>query len=80
MTTTTIQKWGNSYAVRLPKASIQKLKLRAGHVVSVSEGKGGTLSITPVQVGTDLKDLIARITPKNRHEELAWNAVGKEAW
>ena len=82
MTTTTIQKWGNSYAVRLPKAAVEKLKLRAGHTVSVTEGKGRTLSISLVpQKAMDLAGLVSRITPENRHEAVEWGkAVGKEAW
>ena len=82
MNTTTIQKWGNSYAVRLPKASVQKLKLRAGHVVSVTEGEGQTLSIALVpQDGLDLASLVSRITPENRHELTSWGqSIGKEAW
>ena len=82
MNTTTIQKWGNSYAVRLPKAAVEKLKLRAGHTVSVTEGKGRTLSISVVsQEDMNLAGLVSRITPENRHEAAEWGApVGKEVW
>lgn len=82
MNTTTIQKWGNSYAVRLPKASVEKLKLRAGHTVSVTEGKGRTLSISIVpQKAMNLSDIVSRITSENRHEAAHWGgAFGKEAW
>jgi len=74
--------WGNSYAVRLPKGSIEKLKLRAGHTVSITEGEGRTLSISPVsQDRKDLTSLISRITPENRHDAVDWGKpVGKEAW
>jgi len=82
MTTTTIQKWGNSYAVRLPKAAVEKLKLGVGQAVAVTEGKDRTLSISAVpQEKMNLSHLVSLITPQNRHEPTEWGkAVGKEAW
>lgn len=83
MNTTTIQKWGNSYAVRLPKASVQKLNLQAGNSVEIREAvHGGTLSIIPVRHrAASLAEMVARITKKNRHDATDWgSAIGKEAW
>lgn len=83
MVTTTIQKWGNSYAVRLPKAAVRKLDLWAGLSVEIRETGGGqTLSIIPVRRAvTSLDEMIARITKKNRHDAVDWGgAVGKEVW
>lgn len=83
MNTTTIQKWGNSYAVRLPKTSMRKLNLRAGNLVEVREAAHGrTLSIVPVQHATaTLTEMIARITKKNQHSATDWGgAMGREAW
>ena len=83
MNTTTIQKWGNSYAVRLPKATMRKLNLQAGHFVEIREMlHGRTLSIVPVRRhSASLTEMIARITKKNRHSSADWgDTVGKEAW
>ena len=83
MHTTTIQKWGNSYAVRLPKATMHKLNLQAGHFVEIREAiNGQTLSIVPVPHRTvSLKEMIIHITKKNRHSATDWgSAVGKEVW
>ncbi len=83
MNTTTIQKWGNSYAVRLPKATINKLNLEAGHSVEIREtAHNGTLSIVPVKLHTHtLAEMLSRITDKNRHAEVDWgDAVGNEVW
>jgi antitoxin MazE len=83
MNTTTIQKWGNSYAVRLPKAAMLKLNLQAGHSVEIREAEGkGTLSIIPIQKRlASLNEMIACITKKNQHESVDWgSAVGKEVW
>ena len=83
MNTTTIQKWGNSYAVRLPKVAIDKLNLRAGHSVEIREAtQGRTLSIIPVRhQANSLSEMTARITKRNQHEATDWGtAIGKEAW
>ena len=83
MSTTTIQKWGNSYAVRLPKIVMQKLNLRAGHSVEIREAAhGGTLSIIPVRhPAASLAEMTARITKRNQHGAADWgDAVGKEVW
>ncbi|MDP1690251.1 MAG: AbrB/MazE/SpoVT family DNA-binding domain-containing protein [bacterium] len=83
MNITTIQKWGNSYAVRLPKTTIDKLNLQAGHSVELREATHGrALSIIPLRrhIGS-LKEMVARITKKNRHSATDWGgAVGKEIW
>lgn len=83
MNTTTIRKWGNSYAVRLPIATMHKLNLREGNAVEIHEAAHGkTLSIIPVKLHTHtLAEMLSRITDKNRHGEMDWgDAVGNEVW
>ncbi len=83
MNTTTIQKWGNSYGVRLPIKAMHKLNLRAGNTVTIRESEhGGTLSIIPTKTRTNtLAEMLSRITDENRHGEVEWGgAVGKEVW
>jgi len=81
MKTTTIQKWGNSYAVRIPRESVESLNLKEGQAVRIEE-ENGALSITPApRSGLSLAKLVAGITPKNLHGEVNWGAsVGREAW
>jgi len=78
--TTTIQKWGNSCAVRLPQELLRKLDLQAGHEVTIREEKNGALSITPAPRRTlSLDQMVARITKNNRHDEIDWGPdVGSE--
>ena len=83
MNTTTIQKWGNSYAVRIPKRAMDKLNLRAGNTVTIHESAHkGTLSIVPIKIRKHtLAEMLSRITNENRHGEMDWgNAVGNEVW
>ncbi len=78
--TTTIQKWGNSCAVRLPHDILRKLDLKEGHAVEIREEASGILSIIPVsQRAFSLAQMVARITKKNQHEINDWGKpVGKE--
>lgn len=80
--TTTIQKWGNSCAVRLPQELLRKLDLQAGHEVDIREEKSGKLSITPAPRRTlSLNQMVARITKENQHEIVDWGKpVGSEVW
>ena len=81
MTTTTIRKWGNSFAVRIPLEAMQRLGLREGEELSVSDTVDG-LSLTPVMPSArTLKEMVKRINPQNRHAEQEWGAArGKEVW
>ncbi|MCX6786700.1 MAG: AbrB/MazE/SpoVT family DNA-binding domain-containing protein [Candidatus Kaiserbacteria bacterium] len=83
MNTTTIQKWGNSYAVRLPKATMRKFNLQAGHSVEIREApQNRAFSIIPVHNrAISLTEMIARITKRNSHHSADWGvAIGKEVW
>ena len=79
---THVQQWGNSLAVRLPKALAKIARLRAGSRVSIAS-KHLNLVITPqasVQHKT-LKQLLKGVTAKNCHAEVDWGPpVGKEIW
>ena len=69
--TTKIRKWGNSYAVRIPKATVDKGGFRYGSEVEVT--------LKPVKKNYDLNEMVAQITPENRYPEFDWGPdVGKE--
>ena len=78
---TTIQKWGNSLGVRIPRDIAQDIGLTEGRDVTV-EKSGGALVVRPVQLPRyNLKKLLKGITPKNKHPEIDWGKpVGKEIW
>jgi antitoxin MazE len=83
MKTTTIQKWGNSYAVRIPRDAVESMSFTEGqpvHIEAAVDGK--TLTITPsTQASLSLESLLSRITPQNKHTETDWgDIVGKEVW
>jgi len=78
--TTKIQKWGNSLAVRIPNEFAENLNLSTGSVVSF-EQLGSKIIISPSRPKYTLEELVAGITPKNRHKEFDWGKpMGKEIW
>jgi antitoxin MazE len=79
-TTTQIAKWGNSLGLRLPKAVTREAHVDAGDTVEVSV-RNGAIVVRPSRPSYSLDQLVAKITPRNRHDESDWRArVGREAW
>lgn len=78
---TKVQKWGNSIALRIPKAFADEMQMTVETAVEMSI-EDGKLVITPVgRPAYALEDLLAGITADNLHEEVDWGApVGKETW
>ena len=77
---TYVQKWGNSLALRIPKAFVEELGLQPNGAVELSL-VDGQLMVVPESYTQTLEDLVARITPENIHDETDWGpAVGDEAW
>jgi len=78
---TRIQKWGNSLALRIPKAFANEVGLQRETSVEVSLADG-KLVINPVtQPKPTLKQLLARVTKENLHHEVnTGSAVGNETW
>ena len=75
-----IAKWGNSLGVRIPKALAAEVGLDEGVSVEVRVS-GRNLVLAPARPEYSLNELIARITPKNRHGETDWGSpVGSESW
>jgi antitoxin MazE len=77
---TEVSKWGNSLGVRIPKAYAKEVGLAEGTTVEVKVS-GRKLILAAAQPEYSLEELVAAITPKNRHAETDWGApVGKETW
>jgi antitoxin MazE len=77
----TVQKWGNSLALRIPSSLGKDLKLVQGSLVELSL-QGGDLVVTPRKTThASLAQLLNGITDKNRHSATDWDgAVGREFW
>jgi antitoxin MazE len=78
--TTQIAKWGNSLGLRLPKSVAREADVGEGDTVDVSV-RNGAIVIRPSRPVYSLSKLVAKITPRNRHDERDWGApAGHEAW
>jgi antitoxin MazE len=78
---TTVKKWGNSAAVRIPASVMQATRLDLDEVVDVRE-EAGRIVIVPVKQRTyDLNKLLEGISPENQHQAIDFGVpLGKEAW
>ena len=77
---TQIVSWGNSQALRIPKAMLDELQIREGDEVEMVV-ENGRLAVRPLNPKLTLESLVAEITLENRHKELDFGkAVGNEVW
>lgn len=78
---TTVQKWGNSLGVRIPKDIAERIKIHQGSEIEMSvmenEDKIILMPKKP-QIEYSLEDLLAQCKPENRHEEIDFGVEGKE--
>jgi antitoxin MazE len=75
-----VVKWGSSHAVRLPQAVLDQAEVRNGDLLEVRVEKG-RIALEPTGPKLKLRDLVVRITPKNRHDEHNWGKpVSREVW
>ncbi len=76
--TATIQKWGNSLALRIPQAMAKQIQVQEGDAVVLKVGKGG-LTVKPAPKPLCLDVLLAQVTPENLHQATEWGvALGRE--
>lgn len=78
---TKVQKWGNSYAVRLPRAVVRDSGLREGEPLEI-EASGRQIRLRRAsRKGYRLEELVRGIRKANRHEEADFGTPqGREAW
>jgi len=77
---TSIQRWGNSLAIRIPKAFAAQAQLSENSDVEISL-EGDRIVLTPARRTWGLDELLQKITPSNVHGEIHWgDKTGKETW
>lgn len=78
---THIQKWGNSLALRIPKAFAAEAQLADNTPVDLSLVNGKLVIAPAAEPSLKLEDLLAGVTDENLHQEVDTGpAVGNEAW
>jgi antitoxin MazE len=79
---TTVSKWGNSLALRLPRHVAEEVKLVEGSTVCVVV-EDGSLRVTPSRKKFKLSELLQGEKPSAQKEEKEYDwgpPVGDEAW
>ena len=75
---TVIRTWGNSLAVRIPRAFAMHMDMHAGREVELFLESDG---LRIAAADRDLEALLQCVTPENIHGETATGSVsGKEIW
>jgi antitoxin MazE len=78
---TTVSKWGNSLAIRIPRALAREACLSEGDCVAMDLGRDGSIVLRSTRKTYQLSELVSRITSRNRHRETDWGQPqGKESW
>ena len=78
---TRIKKWGNSLALRIPKAFANEVGLEQDSPVEVSLEDGKLVIVAAPKSKLTLRRLLAQVTKDNRHAEFDTGpAIGSEVW
>ncbi len=76
-----VSKWGNSLALRIPKALATGSRIKQGSVVEVSVLRGKLVVAPVAEREFVLRELLKRVTARNRHGEIiTGRPAGREAW
>lgn len=76
----TIQKWGNSLAIRIPRSYAKDINLKQGTCVDLRK-KDNKIVIASKKSKLNLRQLLSKVTDENIHgEKFAGDGVGKEIW
>lgn len=80
MSTVTAQKWGNSLGIRIPKEAADKLGIAQGSEIELQVNQNKNITLTPKKTRKQytLEELLAEITPENRHLEIDFGIEGRE--
>jgi len=78
---TKVQKWGNSLALRIPKAFAHDAQLENDSMVEISLVDGQIVIKPVIKPNWTLAQLLTGVTKDNLHAEIeTGDAVGRETW
>ncbi|GAB4443741.1 MAG: AbrB/MazE/SpoVT family DNA-binding domain-containing protein [Chloroflexi bacterium OHK40] len=78
---TRVQKWGNSLALRIPKAFAEQIGIEDSSLVELSLTDGKLFILPLVEAHPSLAEMLAAITDANIHAEVVTDPPqGAEVW
>ena len=76
----TIQKWGNSLAIRIPKNITKDIGVSEGSNIDIMV-ENGNIVLSPGKKEFSLKEILKNITIENIHSEISTgDQTGGEIW
>jgi len=79
--TTTIQKWGNSQGIRLPKVILEDLDMKEGEEVEISTQNNTIIIKRSTKKRKTIQELFANYEGDYKPEDIDWGKpVGGEIW
>jgi antitoxin MazE len=76
-----VARWGNSLAVRIPKSIAETAHFSEGDTLVLEVEAQGSIAMKASTKPATLDELVAQITPENRHSVVDWGSpVGNEHW
>lgn len=76
-----VQKWGNSLALRIPKAFAEDATVKEGTTVDLSISEGRLVVVPVGRKKASLKQLLVKVNRRNLHREMdSGLPVGRESW
>ena len=77
---TTVRKWGNSLAVRIPKNITKDARVSEGSNINIMV-ENGNIILSPLAKEYSLKELLKNVTNENIHSEVSTgDHIGGEIW
>ncbi|WP_093292864.1 AbrB/MazE/SpoVT family DNA-binding domain-containing protein [Thermoactinomyces sp. DSM 45892] len=67
--TALVSKWGNSLAIRIPNHVAEMLSIENGSEMEMVV-EGQEIKLIPMKQRPTLEELLAKVTPENRHHEV----------
>ncbi|CCQ96515.1 Transcriptional regulator/antitoxin, MazE [[Clostridium] ultunense Esp] len=74
---TKVQKWGNSLAIRIPSHIVEQLAIHQGSEMEIRV-EDHKILLVPKNEKPTLEELLAKVTPENRHAHIDFGAEGNE--
>ena len=76
-----LQKWGNSYGIRIPITLLKALNLKANDIIDIIQENDRIIVSKSKNNKVSLADKFKDYNGKNLSKEFEWNkAIGKEIW
>jgi len=76
-----VQKWGNSLALRIPKAIALEAGLQLDSAIDMSVASGKIVVEAIPAPAYELDEMLARVTDENLHAEVdTGSSMGNESW